>query len=197
MLDLSKIDNGELKLNYQNFDFVSTLISALVTFEAEIERKNIEIRGLEDMQSVYIDGDADLIHQVVYNLIENAVKFVNENGYIQFIINDLPDKTEFAIINSGHGIDKNDLGLVFDKFYKTDKSRSIDKKGMGLGLYLVKTIIGLHGGKITVSSEINKYCRFDFYIPRKTPKKSRHENKVSKLENKNAKLPFKKGDSEK
>lgn len=192
MLDLSKIDNGELKLNYQNFDFVSTLISALVTFEAEIERKNIEIRGLEDMQSVYIDGDADLIHQVVYNLIENAVKFVNENGYIQFIINDLPDKTEFAIINSGHGIDKNDLGLVFDKFYKTDKSRSIDKKGMGLGLYLVKTIIGLHGGKITVSSEINKYCRFDFYIPRKTPKKSRHENKVSKLENKNAKLPFKK-----
>ncbi len=197
MLDLSKIDNGELKLNYQNFDFVSTLISALVTFEAEIERKNIEIRGLEDMQSVYIDGDADLIHQVVYNLIENAVKFVNENGYIQFIINDLPDKTEFAIINSGHGIDKNDLGLVFDKFYKTDKSRSIDKKGMGLGLYLVKTIIGLHGGKITVSSEINKYCRFDFYIPRKTPKKSRHENKASKLENKNDKLPFKKGDSEK
>ena len=57
MLDLSKIDNGELKLNYQNFDFVSTLISALVTFEAEIERKNIEIRGLEDMQSVYIDGE--------------------------------------------------------------------------------------------------------------------------------------------
>ena len=76
-------------------------------------------------------------------------------------------------------------------------SVGFDKKGMGLGLYLVKTIIGLHGGKITVSSEINKYCRFDFYIPRKTPKKSRHENKVSKLENKNAKLPFKKGDSEK
>lgn len=92
---------------------------------------------------------------------------------------------------------KTTLGLSLINSNKTDKSRSIDKKGMGLGLYLVKTIIGLHGGKITVSSEINKYCRFDFYIPRKTPKKSRHENKVSKLENKNAKLPFKKGDSEK
>lgn len=197
MLDLSKIDSGELKLNYQNFDLVSTLISALVTFETEIDRKNIEIRGLEDMQSIYIDGDADLLHQVVYNLIENAVKFVNEGGYIQFVINDLPDRTEFSIINSGHGIDKNDLSLVFDKFYKTDKSRSIDKKGMGLGLYLVKTIIGLHGGKITVSSEVNKYCRFDFYIPRKTPKKSKHEIKSQKFDTKNPKLPFKKGDLEK
>lgn len=195
MLDLSKIDSGELKLNYQNFDLVSTLISALVTFETEIDKKNIEIRGLEDMKSVYIDGDSDLIHQVVYNLIENAVKFVNEGGYIQFIINDLADKTEFSIINSGRGIDKNDLALVFDKFYKTDKSRSIDKKGMGLGLYLVKTIVGLHGGKATVSSEVDKYCRFDFYIPRKTPKKSKHENKNPKLEMKASKQPFKKGDS--
>lgn len=191
MLDLSKIDSGELKLNYQHFDLVSTTISALVTFEAEIDRKNIEIRGLEDIESVYIDGDTDLLHQVVYNLIENAVKFVNDGGYIQFIINDLPDKTEFSIINSGHGIDKNDLALVFDKFYKTDKSRSIDKKGMGLGLYLVKTIIGLHGGKITVSSEVGQYCRFDFYIPRKNPKKTKLEIKNPRIDSKTAKPPFK------
>lgn len=191
MLDLSKIDSGELKLNYQHFDLVSTTISALVTFEAEIDRKNIEIRGLEDIESVYIDGDTDLLHQVVYNLIENAVKFVNDGGYIQFIINDLPDKTEFSIINSGHGIDKNDLALVFDKFYKTDKSRSIDKKGMGLGLYLVKTIIGLHGGKITVSSEVGQYCRFDFYIPRKNPKKTKLEIKNPRIDSKAAKPPFK------
>lgn len=191
MLDLSKIDSGELKLNYQHFDLVSTLISALVTFESEIDKKNIEIRGLEDIESIYIDGDTDLIHQVVYNLIENAVKFVNEGGYIQFVINDLSDKTEFAIINSGQGIDKNDLSRIFDKFYKTDKSRSIDKKGMGLGLYLVKTIIGLHGGKIKVSSEIGQYCRFDFYIPRKTPKKTKLEIKNPRLDSKVAKQPFK------
>lgn len=192
MLDLSKIDSGELKLNYQHFDLVSTIISALVTFEAEIDRKNIEIRGLEDMSSAYIDGDTDLIHQVVYNLIENAVKFVNESGYIEFIINTLADKTEFAIVNSGHGIEKADLPLVFDKFYKTDKSRSIDKKGMGLGLYLVKTIIRLHGGNITVSSEVNKYCRFDFYIPNKNPKKPKLEIKSPRLEQKLSKQPFKK-----
>lgn len=193
MLDLSKIDSGELKLNYKHFDLVSTTISALVTFEAEIDKKNIEIRGLEDMPSAYIDADMDLIHQVVYNLIENAVKFVNEGGYIEFKINTLPDKTEFSIINSGHGIDKSDLLLVFDKFYKTDKSRSIDKKGMGLGLYLVKTIIQLHDGNITVSSEINKYCRFDFYIPNKNPKKPKLEMKNPRLEQQSSKQqPFNK-----
>ncbi len=193
MLDLSKIDSGELKLNYKHFDLVSTTVSALVTFEAEIDKKNIEIRGLEDMHSAYIDADMDLIHQVVYNLIENAVKFVNEGGYIEFKVNSLPDRTEFSIINSGHGIEKSDLMHVFDKFYKTDKSRSIDKKGMGLGLYLVKTIIQLHDGNITVSSEVGKYCRFDFYIPNKNPRKPKLEIKPQRLEQKiSRQQPFKK-----
>ncbi|NLG93335.1 MAG: ATP-binding protein, partial [Clostridiales bacterium] len=104
--------------------------------------------------------------QVVYNLIENAVKFTNEGGYIEIRVQDLPDRTSVTIKNSGAGIAPDELSLIFDRFYKTDKSRSQDKNGMGLGLYIVRTIVKLHGGEITVSSVQNEYCQFEFWIPK-------------------------------
>ena len=120
---------------------------------------------MADAQSVFMDGDPDMIHQVVYNLIENAVKFTNENGYIELKTEDLPGRTCFTIRNSGAGIPADEISMIFDRFYKTDKSRSKDKTGMGLGLYIVRTIIRLHGGEITVSSVENEYCQFSFWIP--------------------------------
>lgn len=167
MLDLSRIDSGEMRLNYQTFDIVSTLVTILLTFEQEIEKRHLEIRGLDETGSASVYGDPDLIHQVIYNLVENAVKFTDENGYIEFQIGEWADRTTFSIKNSGRGVDSKELSLIFDRFYKTDKSRSEDKKGLGLGLYLVKTIIRLHGGEITADSEMNQYCRFSFFIPKK------------------------------
>ena len=111
-------------------------------------------------------GDEDLLHQVIYNLVENAVKFTNKGGYIAFTVSDSIDRVAVAIENSGSGIQADELPMVFEKFYKTDKSRSQDKNGMGLGLYLVKTIIKLHGGDITVSSAVDQYTQFSFYIPK-------------------------------
>ena len=70
------------------------------------------------------------------------------------------------IRNSGQGISADEIPLIFDKFYKTDKSRSMDKNGMGLGLYIVRTIIKLHGGDITVSSVEGEYCEFEFWLPK-------------------------------
>lgn len=178
MLDLSRIDSGELKLNYQSFDLLSTLVTVIITFEQEIDKKNIEIRGLDLITQKMVYADKDLIHQVVYNLIENAVKFTNEGGYIEFQINESFERTDFIIKNSGHGIEKSEIGLIFDRFYKTDKSRSKDKKGLGLGLYLVRSIIRLHGGDITADSVLGEYCEFDFYIPKKqnTAKKQDRKN---------------------
>lgn len=165
MLDLSRIDSGELKLNYQNFDLFSTLVTIVITFEQEIDKKNIEIRGLDKITPKNVYGDKDLLHQVIYNLIENAVKFTDEGGYIEFNITQNTERTEFFIRNSGQGIKKAEIPLIFDRFYKTDKSRSKDKKGLGLGLYLVRSIIRLHGGDISADSVINEYCEFNFYIP--------------------------------
>lgn len=178
MLDLSKIDSGELKLNYQNFDLLSTLVTIIITFEQEIDKKDIEIRGLDTITPKNIYGDKDLIHQAIYNLIENAVKFTNTGGYIEFNITQANERTDFSVRNSGQGIEKAEIPLVFDRFYKTDKSRSIDKKGLGLGLYLVRSIIRLHGGDITAKSIVGEYCEFDFYIPTK-------QNSLKKSEKKN------------
>ncbi len=168
MLDLSRIDNGELKLRPSRFDIAHTIVEALLSFEKSIEEKNLQIQGLEDLDSLFIDGDPDMIHQVLYNLIENAVKFTNPYGYIRFFIQDLPDRVQVAIRNSGQGIPADEVPLIFDRFYKTDKSRSQDKTGMGLGLYIVKTIIKLHNGEITVSSVENEYCQFQFWLPKIT-----------------------------
>jgi len=171
MLDLSRLDSGEMKLNYQNFDLLSMLVTIIITFEQEIETKNIEIKGLDSISSKMVYGDRDLLYQVVYNLIENAVKFTNENGYIELNITDNSEQVDFSVKNSGQGISKSEIGLIFDRFYKTDKSRSKDKKGLGLGLYLVRSIIRMHGGDITAKSEYGEYCEFDFYIPKKQEKK--------------------------
>lgn len=166
MLDLSRIDNGELKLRPARFDLTNTVFSALLSFEKAIDDKQLEIRGLEDAESLFVDGDPDMIHQVMYNLIENAVKFTNTTGTIEIRLEDQTDREVVSVRNSGPGIPADEVSLIFDRFYKTDKSRSQDKNGMGLGLYIVKTIVQLHGGEITVSSVENEYTQFQFWMPK-------------------------------
>ena len=177
MLDLSRIDNGELKLNYRSFDLLSVLVTTLITFEREIDKKSIEIKGLEKITPKNVYGDKDLIHQVVYNLIENAVKFTNDGGFIELRLEEDAVKTDFVIKNSGTGINRTEISLVFDKFYKTDKSRSKDKKGLGLGLYLCRSIIRLHGGEISADSVYGEFTEFHFYIPKKQPAPKKLEKK--------------------
>jgi signal transduction histidine kinase len=165
MLDLSRIDSGEMKLNSSKFDISSTIFSTLLSFEQKISEKNIDIQGLEDMQPISVRGDADLIHQVVYNLFDNAVKFTNEGGFIKASVYQRDKMVHVCISNSGIGIPSDELGHIFDRFYKTDKSRSQDKTGVGLGLYIVKTIVTLHGGRIEARSMEGNLCEFEFYIP--------------------------------
>ena len=166
MLDLSRIDSGEMKIHPSSFDITSTIVSTLLTFEKSIEEKQIEIKGLEDAIPQNVYGDPDLLHQVVYNLVENAVKFTDNGGSISVLVTDGIDRTTVVIENTGPGIAPEDLSMVFDRFYKGDKSRSRDKNGMGLGLFLVRTILKLHGGDINVSSVQGEFCRFEFTLPK-------------------------------
>ncbi len=166
MLDLSRIDSGEMKLHPTDFDITHTVVTTLLTFEQRIDERQIEIQGLEEASPVQIYGDKDLLHQVVYNLVENAVKFTNPGGTIRVLTADSVDRTTVVIENSGQGISADDLPMVFERFYKADKSRSRDKNGMGVGLYLVKTILNLHGGNIQVKSVQGQFCRFEFWVPK-------------------------------
>lgn len=180
MLDLSKIDSGEMKLRLTRFDLSNTVFVTLLSFEKAIEDKKIEIRGLETASSLFVDGDPDMIHQVLYNLLENAVKFTNVEGYIDIRLAETNDRVTVTIKNSGPGIPADEVAMIFDRFYKTDKSRSQDKNGMGLGLYIVRTIIRLHGGEISVSSVENEFCQFEFWLPKKIKDLNSDKGKDSK-----------------
>ncbi len=164
MLNLSKIEAGEMELNKTDFNILDTVIRVVLAFENRIEEQNIEIRGL-DMDPLYVSADEDLVHQVVYNLVENAVKFTNENGYIAFDIYRKESKVYVGIQNSGVGLTKEELENVFKRFYKSDRSRGLDKTGFGLGLYIVRSIIAAHGGEVEVESIEGEYCRFTVSLP--------------------------------
>lgn len=166
MLNLSRIDRGELKVNRQKFDLFSLIITILASYEQKIVQRKLHITGLEDFRSITVNADPDLMYQVVYNLIENAVKFTNEGGTIHFGVEETRYDISVVISNTGPGIPPEDIRFVFDRFYKTDKSRSMDKKGMGLGLFIAKTIMRLHGGDIYVESRVNEFTAFTIRLPR-------------------------------
>lgn len=178
MLSLSRIDRGELKVNKKKFDLFSMLITILASYEQKIIERNLHIAGLENFRSITVYADPDLMYQVMYNLIENAVKFTNEGGTITFGVEETVYDISVMISNTGPGIAPEDIRFVFDRFYKTDKSRSMDKKGMGLGLFIAKTIMRLHGGDIFVDSRVNEYTRFTFRLPR-TEERSKPAEKSS------------------
>jgi signal transduction histidine kinase len=167
MLNLAKIEAGELKPNFTSFSVLDPIVDTLVTFEKRLEEKQIDVRGL-DTENIYrLWADNDLIHQVIYNLLENAIKFVDKGGYIEFKFEEVGYITVIYIRNSGDGLSQEELSLVFDRFYKTDKSRGMDANGVGLGLNIVRSIIKLHGGKIQVRSVQGEYTEFVFSLPNK------------------------------
>lgn len=165
MLSIARIEAGENKLAIESFDINEVLCQALFPFEKKIEGKNLDIRGLDIEQKIFVDADKGLIHQVVYNLIDNAVKFADKNGYIEFRYTVEKNMVYVSVINSGEGISEEECRYIFDRFYKTDKSRSRDKQGVGLGLHIVRSIVKLHGGDIRVRSEQGRYTEFCFTLP--------------------------------
>ena len=167
MLNMSKIEAGELSLKPKRFDISELIFKTMLAFEQLIEKKCINISGLDQMDSVYLSADEDLINQVIYNLVDNAVKFTPAYGsiHITSYTDRDKDKVIVKIRNSGAGISSEEIGKVFERFYKVDKARSYDTRGAGLGLYIVKSILELHGGSISVESLENQYTEFAFVLP--------------------------------
>lgn len=165
MLSISRLESEEFVLKPEKFDFKDLLISVVISQEQQIDKKNLEIEGLDGIQNITINADKDLIHRVVYNLVDNAIKFCDEKGTISFeLLNDSKNMS-FSIKNTGSGIPKSELPNIFERFYKIDKSRSANKKSTGLGLYIVKTIVKKHGGTITVHSKEKEYTAFTVTLP--------------------------------
>ena len=166
MLNMSKMESGDFEMKPKNYNISDQIVHILLTFEQNIDRKNIEIRGLERITPHRVYADSDMIYQVVYNLFDNAVKFTNEGGYIAVNVTDNANMVQVSIKNSGEGIKSNELPRLFERFYKVDKSRSLDASGAGLGLYIVKMMVEMHGGKIWAKSDSQSEAEFVFTLPR-------------------------------
>ena len=150
----------------RTFDLCQTVGEVLLSFEQKINGKKIEVETDLPDQGAKTIADPDSITQVVYNLIDNAVKFCPEQGTLSLRIRETKgNKYLVSIRNTGPTIPADELPLVFDRFHKTDKSRSMDRDGVGLGLYIVKTIILSHEEDIYVTSR-DGVTEFSFTLPK-------------------------------
>ena len=165
MLDLSRLQSDE-RAAQQQFDISETLLRTLVTLEDRVNAKSLEVDAqLPEDGPVPVWGDQDAITQVCYNLLDNAIKFSKEGGVLGVGVTVKGQKATITISNQGDTIPPEELSLVFDRFHKTDHSRSADRDGVGLGLYIVKTILNSHKENITCTSE-DGVTRFVFTLTR-------------------------------
>lgn len=165
LLDISRLESGERKFNFENFDVAEMARVILISFEQKIEEKKLDVIFESESDEMLVVADKDAIHQVLYNLCHNAVKFSRVGGKLAISLTRTENqKIRISVYDEGQSINLEDLDLVFDRFYKTDKSRGVDKSGVGLGLYICKTIIDAHSEEIHAESPNDNGCEFWFTL---------------------------------
>ena len=164
MLDITKLEAGEVPVHARNYDLWKTVNDVVLSDEQRIEDGRIDIRGLGG-PPMMICADPDFVHQVVYNIVDNAIKFTPEGGAISFSAQKKGGMVEVRIENTGSGIAPEALPFVFERFYKEDRSRGMNTRGSGLGLHICKILVNLSGGQIHAESEEGQWCRFVFTLP--------------------------------
>ena len=169
ILDISRLESGDRKLNFTNFDIAEVSRLILLSFEQRIDEKRLDVEFYSEKDSMPVLADKDAIYQVVYNLCHNAIKFAKEGGKFTINITRTANKRiKVAIFDEGQVISEEDSKRVFDRFYKTDKSRGLDRSGVGLGLYICKTLMDAHGETIELESRDNG-CEFFFTVKEGEP----------------------------
>ena len=165
MLEISRLQSqGISEEKKRRFDLGETIGQVLISFEQRVSRKNLRVDVELPDRPVWTRADPDSITQVIYNLTDNAIKFCNPGGMLSIRLSTEGGKARVTVQNTGPTVSPEELPLLFDRFHKADKSRSADREGVGLGLYIVKTILNSHGEDISVTSE-NGLTAFTFTLP--------------------------------
>ncbi len=166
MLDISRLqDQGGIPEEQMiHFDLCECAGQVLITFEKKITDKGLDVQVDMPEHPVNTIANRDYITQVIYNLVDNAVKFCPAGGVLELKIQEGGGKAYVSVANDGPTIPAEELPLVFDRFHKTDKSRSQNRDSWGLGLYIVKTIVCAHGENISVASRDGR-TTFTFTMP--------------------------------
>ncbi len=166
LLNLAKIESGKFPIEYSEFDINELVRRCLLMFEQRIEEKKINVSVDLCEEKLNVWADEDRISQVITNLIDNAVKFTGEGGEIKVWTFCSDTKIHVNIADTGVGIPQEDQPLVFERFFKVDKSHSQGTPGTGIGLSIVKRIIAQHGETIGLQSEVGKGTTFTFTLTR-------------------------------
>ena len=175
LLDVSRLQAGDRKFDMKPFDVCEMGRMILISFEQKINAKGLDVEFACDEDNMFVLADQDAIHQILYNICDNAVKFATEGGKLRMSLSwsagetGRSRKAVVKVYNEGQGIPPEDIPFVFERFYKSDKSRGLDKSGVGLGMFISKTIIEAHGETISVASEYGKNCEFTFTLARTIP----------------------------
>ncbi len=169
LLDITRIQAGDRKFTMTSFSICEMARQILISFEQKIEAKHLDVEFECEEDEMYVLADHDAIYQILYNICDNAVKFSREGGKYRIRILARQKKIFTSVYNEGIGIPEGELPHIFDRFYKSDKSRGLDKTGVGLGLYIAKAILDAHKEEIWVKSRYNEYCEFIFTLPEAEP----------------------------
>ena len=166
LLTLNNLNTQGLLLNKVHFDINQVIRNTAASFEATCRQKNIRFELVLTGELLYVYADVDKIQQVLYNLIDNAIKFSHSGSFIKLETSEKKKRILVSVKDSGIGIPKDDLKMIWERFYKSDLSRGKDKKGTGLGLSITKEIIAAHNENINVISTPGEGTEFIFTLPR-------------------------------
>ncbi len=165
LLDLSRIESGQLKMKIEPVDLAEQIEETLATFHPRLEEKKIFVVNLISSAKLpHVLADPDKLKQVLVNLVDNAIKFNRPAGQIKFSAETMNDRVKVSIEDSGSGIPNDDLLRIFERFYRVDKARAREEGGTGLGLAIVKHIIEAHGGEVFCESVIGMGTKFSFTL---------------------------------
>ena len=164
ILTLNELDPKSVRLDISTFDLNSIIRHTVETFEGTCKKKGIKFNITYANSVQNVKADKGRIQQVIYNLIDNAIKFSKENSYIYITVREKGEKAQISIKDTGCGIAKEDIDKIWDRFYKSDSSRGRDKKGSGLGLSITKEVIQAHGENIDVVSTVGVGTEFIFTL---------------------------------
>lgn len=171
MLQMSRIQTVDTQsLLSHSFDLSEVIMRTLLSFEAKIDSRRLDVDAQIPEESIVVRGDADGITQVFYNLMDNAIKFADEGSRLTVSLWKQGGKAYVSVKDMGQEIPADELPFIFDRFHKSDKSRSLDRDGVGLGLSIVKTILNNHNEDVYVTSK-NGETEFVFTMKLKSSEK--------------------------
>ena len=165
LIDISRIDIGYYNLQSSNYNIVKVIEDITLSIAEYIKHKKINLLFNTDFKEIMLACDVDKIERVMLNLLSNAIKYTDDGGSIQVSLNKVNNDVIISVKDSGVGIPKDKLELIFDRFGQVNSILSRRCEGSGIGLSIVKSIVEMHGGKIEVFSEVGKGTEFVFNIP--------------------------------